>query len=60
MDTQAAAVASELGLPLTRAAPPNDAPTFLDMMADVALSTVRRHHRFPPLPLAAASPAERA
>ncbi len=59
LDIQAAAVARELGLPLTRAATPNDAPTFLDMMADVVLSTVRRHHRFPPLALAAASPAKR-
>ncbi len=41
LDHEAAEVAKEIALPLTRAGTVNDDPRFLDMMADVVLATVR-------------------
>lgn len=52
LDTEAKAVAGELGIAFTRARTVNDHPVFLDMMLDVVLETERRHHRSRPLPLA--------
>jgi ferrochelatase len=51
LDHEAAAVARELGITLTRAAAPNDNPLFLDMMADVVQRTIRRYASGRPLPL---------
>ena len=51
LDTEAAAVARELGITFVLAEAVNDDPAFLDMMADVVLSTVRRYARGRPLPL---------
>jgi ferrochelatase len=53
LDHEAALVARELGLPMTRAEAVNDDPRFLDMMADVVLSTLRRYERGRPLGLVA-------
>jgi hypothetical protein len=36
---------------MTRAQAVNDDPQFLDMMADVVVSTIRRYERGRPLPL---------
>ena len=52
LDHEAAAVCEEIGLPMTRAAAVNDDPVFLDMMADVVLTTIRRYEHGRPLPLA--------
>jgi ferrochelatase len=43
LDTEAAAVARELGMAFERAEAVNDDPVFLDMMADVVLMTIRRY-----------------
>src|SRR5687767_13421047 len=43
LDREAAAVAHDIGLALTRAAAANDDPQFLHMMADVVLAAVRRY-----------------
>ena len=43
LDTEAARLCRELGLPMARAATVNADPMFLDMMADVVLRTVRRY-----------------
>jgi ferrochelatase len=51
LDHEAAGVARELGIALTRAAAVNDDPLFLDMMADVVLATVRRYSTGRPLAL---------
>jgi ferrochelatase len=51
LDHEAAGVAAELGIAFARAAAVNDHPRFLDMMADVVLSTVRRHRTGRPLEL---------
>jgi protoporphyrin/coproporphyrin ferrochelatase len=51
LDTEAAAVARDLGLPLVRAESVNDHPAFLDTMADVVLQTVSRYQGARPLPL---------
>jgi ferrochelatase len=53
LDREAAQVAREIGLVMTRAESANADPHFLDMMADVVLSTVRRYTGRP-LPLAPA------
>jgi ferrochelatase len=53
LDREAADVGREIGLPMTRAEAVNDDPLFLDMMADVVLTTVRRYARGRPLPLTA-------
>jgi ferrochelatase len=52
LDTEAAAVCREIGLPMVRARAVNDHPAFLDMMADVVQETVRRYAGARPLPLA--------
>jgi ferrochelatase len=52
LDTEAAAVARELGIAFSRAEAVNDDPLFLDMMADVVLTEVRRYASRYPLPLA--------
>jgi ferrochelatase len=54
LDREAAAVAREIGLAVTRAAAANDNPQFLDMMADVVLAAVRRYATGRPLPIVAA------
>jgi ferrochelatase len=51
LDREAADVARELGLALTRAESVNDDPRFLDMMADVVLRTMDRYPGRP-LPIA--------
>ncbi|MGE0044021.1 MAG: ferrochelatase [Vicinamibacterales bacterium] len=56
LDYEAAAVATEVGLPMTRAAAVNDDPLFLDMMADVVLGTVARYRTGRPLPFLAPEP----
>jgi protoporphyrin/coproporphyrin ferrochelatase len=50
LDREAADVCAEIGLPLTRAEAVNDDSRFLDMMADVVLTTIRRYERGRPLP----------
>ena len=52
LDTEAAAVARELGIAFARAESVNDDPIFLDMMADVVLSVVRRYSAGRPVALA--------
>jgi ferrochelatase len=67
LDRAAAEVCREIGLPMARAESVNDDPLFLDMMAEVVLSTIRRHAhgrplRLVPLPApagAAAAPLQR-
>jgi protoporphyrin/coproporphyrin ferrochelatase len=49
LDTEAAAVAQEIGLRLVRAESVNDHPAFLDMMADVVLETCARYDGARPL-----------
>jgi ferrochelatase len=51
LDTEAAQVCRDIGLPMVRATAVNDDPRFLDMMADVVLATVRRYERGRPLPI---------
>jgi ferrochelatase len=55
LDREAAGVARELGLVITRAESVNDDPRFLDMMADVVLRTM---DRYPGRPLPIAPPAD--
>jgi ferrochelatase len=43
LDRDAAGVAREIGLAMTRADAVNDDPVFMDMMADVVLDTMRRY-----------------
>ena len=50
LDREAAGVCVEIGLPMTRAEAVNDDPRFLDMMADVVMTTIRRYERGRPLP----------
>ena len=52
LDTEAAAVCAEIGLPMVRARAVNDHPLFLDMMADVVQETLRRYSNGRPLPVA--------
>ena len=56
LDREAAQLARQIGLALTRADAVNDDPLFLDMMADVVLSTVRRYATGRPLPLVHSPP----
>lgn len=49
LDTEAALVAQELNITMTRACAVNDHPAFLDMMADVIQSTCQRYGRGIPL-----------
>jgi protoporphyrin/coproporphyrin ferrochelatase len=51
LDTEAAAIARELGIAFARAESVNDDPIFLDMMADVVLSVVRRYATGKPVAL---------
>jgi protoporphyrin/coproporphyrin ferrochelatase len=51
LDREAAGVCKEIGLEMTRAEAVNDDPRFLDMMADVVMTTIRRYERGRPLPL---------
>jgi ferrochelatase len=51
LDTEAAAIAREQGIAFARAESVNDDPIFLDMMADVVLSVVRRYATGRPLSL---------
>ena len=51
LDREAADVCREIGLAMTRAEAVNDDPRFLDMMADVVMTTIRRYERGRPLPL---------
>jgi ferrochelatase len=53
LDTEAAAVAAELALPMVRARAVNDHPAFLDMMADVVRTTIQRYAAGQPLPFLA-------
>jgi ferrochelatase len=52
LDTEAAALCQELGLPMVRARAVNDHPAFLDMMADVVRAAVGRYAPGRPLPFA--------
>ena len=52
LDREAADVCREIGLEMTRAEAVNDDARFLDMMADVVMTTIRRYERGRPLPLA--------
>jgi ferrochelatase len=52
LDREAAHVCREVGLEMTRAEAVNDDHRFIDMMADVVMSTIRRYERGRPLPLA--------
>jgi ferrochelatase len=59
LDREAADVCAEIGLPMVRADAVNDAPPFLDAMAEAVLTTWRQHASGRPLPLVAATPPER-
>lgn len=54
LDREAAEVAAEIGMAMTRASAVNDAPAFLEMMADVVLRLVARYAGGRPLRLVAA------
>jgi ferrochelatase len=56
LDTEAAQVCREIGLPMARAEAPNADPRFIEMLAGLVLSTVRRHERGRPLPITASTP----
>ena len=51
LDREAAQVASDIGLAMTRAEAVNDNPRFLDMMADVVRDTRHRYATGRPLPI---------
>jgi ferrochelatase len=51
LDTDAAAVCRELGLPMARAESVNDDPLFLDAMADIVRATWDRYRTGRPIPL---------
>lgn len=51
LDTEAAQLCREIGLPMARAEAVNDDPLFLDMMADVVLRTVNRYRGGRALPV---------
>ena len=51
LDTEAAGLAAELGVPMVRARAVNDHPAFLEMLADVVRTTVARYATGRPLPL---------
>jgi ferrochelatase len=53
LDTEAADVCREIGLPMARARSVNDHPRFLDTMADVVMDAERRYVGTRPLPLVA-------
>jgi protoporphyrin/coproporphyrin ferrochelatase len=56
LDTEAAAVCAEIGLPMVRARAVNDHPLFLDMMADVVRETLQRYSNRTPVPVAMPRP----
>ena len=56
LDTEAAALAAKLGVPMVRARAVNDHPAFLDMLADVVRTAVRRYAAGRPLPLGGQTP----
>jgi ferrochelatase len=51
LDTEAARVCRDVGLAMVRADAVNDDPRFLDMMADVVMTTLRRYESGRPLPI---------
>ena len=51
LDREAAHVADEIGLVMTRAEAVNDNPRFIDMMADVVEATIARYATGMPLPI---------
>jgi protoporphyrin/coproporphyrin ferrochelatase len=51
LDHEAASVCREIELPMARAEAANDDPRFIDMLADLVLTTLRRHERGRPLPI---------
>jgi ferrochelatase len=51
LDTEAAQVCRDIGLPMARAEAVNDDPLFLDMMADVVLTTISRYRGGRALPV---------
>lgn len=52
LDTEAAAVCAQLGIPMVRARAVNDHPAFLDMLADVVRTAVERYASGSPLAFA--------
>jgi ferrochelatase len=56
LDTEAACVASDIGVTLARAETVGEHPLFLDMLADVVMSTIRRYERGRALSIGGASP----
>jgi protoporphyrin/coproporphyrin ferrochelatase len=56
LDTEAAAVCAEIGVPMVRARAVNDHPLFLDMMSEVVQETLHRYAGTRPLPLATLHP----
>jgi ferrochelatase len=59
LDREAADVARDIGLAMTRAEAVNDDPLFIAMMTDVVLRTMARYANGKPLPIAAAVPVQR-
>ena len=55
LDREAADVCREIGVTMVRAEAVNDAPLFLDMMADVVIETIDWYETGQPLPIAPAS-----
>jgi ferrochelatase len=53
LDHEAAAVCSEIGLPMARAEAVNDDPLYLATMTDMVLQTIARYERGRPLPIVA-------
>ena len=51
LDREAADIAAEIGLAMTRAEAVNDNPQFIDMMADVVTKTMQRYAAGRPLPI---------
>ena len=56
LDREAAQVAQEIGLTISRAEAVNDNPRFIDMMTDVVTNTIRRYASGRPLPILHARP----
>lgn len=53
LDTQAAQLCREIGLPMVRAETAGDDPLFFDMMADVVKRKAERYSKYPPLSIVA-------
>jgi ferrochelatase len=60
LDREAAQVAADIGLVITRAQAVNDNPRFLDMMADVVRRTIQRYATGTPLQIAASGSSHQA